>query len=188
MTWSAEEGVALDDLVPAGTDPDRRHPCTDELLDPQDVGAGVGRQLLERAAGRDVLRPAREVLVDGLRVVEVALAHRHLVVALSAHVIGDADRHLIEPGEDIELGDDKVCDTVDPRRIAPDHRVHPAAATGPTSRGAVLSASLAQELTLVVKQLSGERTFAHPRGVGLCLLYTSPSPRDGLLSRMPSSA
>ena len=27
------------------------------------------------------------------------------------------------------------------------------------------------------------------RGVpGVCLLYTSPSPRDGLLSRMPSSA
>ena len=25
-------------------------------------------------------------------------------------------------------------------------------------------------------------------GKGLCLLYTSPSPRDGLLSRMPSSA
>ena len=24
--------------------------------------------------------------------------------------------------------------------------------------------------------------------VDLCLLYTSPSPRDGLLSRMPSSA
>ena len=24
--------------------------------------------------------------------------------------------------------------------------------------------------------------------IGLCLLYTSPSPRDALLSRMPSSA
>ena len=24
--------------------------------------------------------------------------------------------------------------------------------------------------------------------LGFCLLYTSPSPRDGLLSRMPSSA
>ena len=24
--------------------------------------------------------------------------------------------------------------------------------------------------------------------IGACLLYTSPSPRDGLLSRMPSSA
>ena len=26
------------------------------------------------------------------------------------------------------------------------------------------------------------------RIAGVCLLYTSPSPRDGLLSRMPSSA
>ena len=26
------------------------------------------------------------------------------------------------------------------------------------------------------------------RDIRLCLLYTSPSPRDGLLSRMPSSA
>ena len=24
--------------------------------------------------------------------------------------------------------------------------------------------------------------------IGICLLYTSPSPRDGILSRMPSSA
>ena len=29
------------------------------------------------------------------------------------------------------------------------------------------------------------RSIPYPRG---CLLYTSPSPRDGLLSRMPSSA
>ena len=28
----------------------------------------------------------------------------------------------------------------------------------------------------------------HPNDVRICLLYTSPSPRDGLLSRMPSSA
>ena len=27
-----------------------------------------------------------------------------------------------------------------------------------------------------------------PHPLGNCLLYTSPSPRDGLLSRMPSSA
>ena len=27
-----------------------------------------------------------------------------------------------------------------------------------------------------------------PNGTHACLLYTSPSPRDGLLSRMPSSA
>ena len=28
----------------------------------------------------------------------------------------------------------------------------------------------------------------HDEGLDICLLYTSPSPRDGLLSRMPSSA
>ena len=32
------------------------------------------------------------------------------------------------------------------------------------------------------------RTALHPRKCQICLLYTSPSPRDGLLSRMPSSA
>ena len=30
--------------------------------------------------------------------------------------------------------------------------------------------------------------FVCPGNAGTCLLYTSPSPRDGLLSRMPSSA
>ena len=35
----------------------------------------------------------------------------------------------------------------------------------------------------------GYRIFIYERAVaGGCLLYTSPSPRDGLLSRMPSSA
>ena len=33
------------------------------------------------------------------------------------------------------------------------------------------------------KRKSGHDFIVHP-----CLLYTSPSPRDGLLSRMPSSA
>ena len=31
-------------------------------------------------------------------------------------------------------------------------------------------------------------TAEHPAYFPYCLLYTSPSPRDGLLSRMPSSA
>ena len=30
--------------------------------------------------------------------------------------------------------------------------------------------------------------YAQAEGMQFCLLYTSPSPRDGLLSRMPSSA
>src|SRR5665647_2859410 len=34
----------------------------------------------------------------------------------------------------------------------------------------------------------GMSTHEIAKEVGVCLLYTSPSPRDGLLSRMPSSA
>ena len=37
-----------------------------------------------------------------------------------------------------------------------------------------------EKLDLLIKQKEGK--------LQLCLLYTSPSPRDGLLSRMPSSA
>ena len=36
--------------------------------------------------------------------------------------------------------------------------------------------------------LPGKRLYLFATGTGICLLYTSPSPRDGLLSRMPSSA
>ena len=32
------------------------------------------------------------------------------------------------------------------------------------------------------------RNVVMDKSYGACLLYTSPSPRDGLLSRMPSSA
>ena len=40
-----------------------------------------------------------------------------------------------------------------------------------------------------MRQLNGVYTQAHNRRHNrVCLLYTSPSPRDGLLSRMPSSA
>ena len=39
-----------------------------------------------------------------------------------------------------------------------------------------------------VVQLITEKTFSVLTQATCCLLYTSPSPRDGLLSRMPSSA
>ena len=39
-----------------------------------------------------------------------------------------------------------------------------------------------------VSNASGKQRNLHLRRTSICLLYTSPSPRDGLLSRMPSSA
>ena len=44
----------------------------------------------------------------------------------------------------------------------------------------------------IVATRGGDKTTknyaATDAGYSICLLYTSPSPRDGLLSRMPSSA
>ena len=68
---------------------------------------------------------------------------------------------------------------------------------------APIQSSLTSGLRVVVVEVVVEKYFGHnaqienaavsgeavtSRGPGGCLLYTSPSPRDGLLSRMPSSA
>ena len=46
-----------------------------------------------------------------------------------------------------------------------------------------------EKMYLKLKVAQGDLTIEVPaENVDLCLLYTSPSPRDGLLSRMPSSA
>ena len=55
-----------------------------------------------------------------------------------------------------------------------------------------LSTPSARRATGVVGERGGRKGDFYPRpprgGDCYCLLYTSPSPRDGLLSRMPSSA
>ena len=45
-----------------------------------------------------------------------------------------------------------------------------------------------EEGWLDIKHNDRKDRFLYPRQGSSCLLYTSPSPRDGLLSRMPSSA
>ena len=51
----------------------------------------------------------------------------------------------------------------------------------------LISSLLIAGLVLRARLLSGTTSLSLA-AVGTCLLYTSPSPRDGLLSRMPSSA
>ena len=43
----------------------------------------------------------------------------------------------------------------------------------------------ADNIRILAASMVEKANSGHPGG---CLLYTSPSPRDGLLSRMPSSA
>ena len=54
------------------------------------------------------LPPALEDLVDGLRVVELGLGHRHLVDARAVDLVADADRDLVPGAEDVELGEEEL--------------------------------------------------------------------------------
>ena len=51
-----------------------------------------------------------------------------------------------------------------------------------------LSAVVADARGVTVSAMTGLRKEAREAGVYVCLLYTSPSPRDRQKSRMPSSA
>src|SRR5690606_17275740 len=115
----------------------------------------------------DVLAPAREVLVDRFRVVEVRLVHGYVIEAFAVDVIGDAHRDLLETGEDVELGEHQIGDAVHARGVAGDGRVVPADAARPTRGGAELEALLAQPVALLVEQLGRERARADAGGVRL---------------------
>ena len=59
--------------------------------------------------------------------------------------------------------------------------------------GAIGAFAGTSRTTYFANNISGNETLyeqvgKYPIMIGNCLLYTSPSPRDGLLSRMPSSA
>ena len=52
----------------------------------------------------------------------------------------------------------------------------------------VLELSAIKDITTEIQKIPGVERTETMVEVNPCLLYTSPSPRDGLLSRMPSSA
>ena len=56
-----------------------------------------------------------------------------------------------------------------------------------SGKGGVGKTSLAVNASIKLS-MEGKRVALLDADFGICLLYTSPSPRDRLLSRMPSSA
>ena len=72
-----------------------------------------------------------------------------------------------------------------PGQLVRDDTTELAAEAGLRNRAAAASAHSAERALRVVNVSSDDLYMGREKR---CLLYTSPSPRDGLLSRMPSSA
>ena len=93
------------------------------------------------------------------------------------------DYVIMDDSDQIDLVKRAMMDSqVDPKRFPPRNIL----AAISRSKAKLVNADLNEEsatlLTLQTRQQLGTI------GLSICLLYTSPSPRDGLLSRMPSSA
>src|SRR5215212_7511870 len=138
-----------------------------KLFQPQHVIAGLRGQVVELARGGDVLPPTGHLFVDRFGDADIPLRHRHVVGALAVHRVSDADRHGLQAGQYVELGQEVIGDPVDPGGVACDHRVEPTAAASPAGGHAEFAARLGQVLAHLVEQLGGERTGTDPGGARL---------------------
>src|SRR5665647_2931595 len=110
----------------------------------------------------------------------VKLVTQPLVVGAGQDLVGQVDQHdmFVRPG-----GGDLSGEFQSDRAGAQQH--DPVGALEVGVRGAVAADGI-NSVWLVA--LGREGVGRAGRKDDVCLLYTSPSPRDGLLSRMPSSA
>src|SRR5699024_229437 len=134
-----EDVIDHDGLIATRAHADVGHAAAGKLLQALDVVLSLLRQLLEGAAAGDVLVPRRHRLVDRGGVVELGLGQRHLAVADTVDVVGDAYRDLTDAGEDVRLRQEVVREAVDAGGVARDDGVVPAA----TARAAGVDANLA---------------------------------------------
>src|SRR5215218_2501680 len=127
-------------LIPLRSDADHAQRGPDlGLHEPHEVPRGPG-QIPAHPASCYVHPPAGELLVDGLGVVEVGLAHGKLVHLLAVYLVADADLDLLDRGEHVQQRDSEVCDPVEGGRVLDGHQVQPAAPPGPARRAPVLVA------------------------------------------------
>ena len=85
----------------------------------------------------------------------------------AVHIVGHADRNLLQAGQHIQLGDEQVGETVDAHGLACQHGIVPAAAAGAASVHTELAAGGAQVVAHLIEQLGREGAGTHAGGVRL---------------------
>src|SRR5436190_13930297 len=158
---------AHDRVVALGAGRDDPDLTADELREPVDIAPGGGRQPAEVANTAGALRPAGQRLVDGLARLEDGEVGGHLADRLTLAPVRDAHLDLGEVIENVELGEGYRIEPVDTDRVADDHRVEPPAAAGPSGRGSVFVAAIADVLLEGAAGLGRQRPRPNARGVRL---------------------
>ena len=156
------------------------------------VGAASGRFLLVGNGGFATIQDAVDAAVDGDTILIAAGTYAENVVvdeAITLIGMGGAASVIIDPASGTGL---TVSGNIGSGTVTIDGIGFQGGTNGVSASGAVTLGHL-EILNSSFSGNSQHGVFVNGKSGGIgkvtvCLLYTSPSPRDGLLSRMPSSA
>ena len=161
----------------------------------KDMGQLVGREI-EAAGG--VAKEFNTIAVDD----GIAMGHSGMLYSLpSRELIADSVEYMVNGHKADALVCISNCDKITPGMLMASMRLNiPTVfvSGGPMEAGKTKLAGVEVKVDLIDAMMSAGDSNVSDEDVAQiersacptcgCLLYTSPSPRDGLLSRMPSSA
>src|SRR5262245_59880274 len=140
--------------------------CADQFLDVAHIFHRLRRQIVPAPRTPRCPFPALQRLVHRLDPGLGALTRRQIVDLLAIEPVARADFDLVEPVEDIELGQRYAVDAVYGHRLAPQKRVEPAAAPLAPGYRSELVTALAEKLAGIVVLLGREWPLSHAGRVG----------------------
>src|SRR5690606_36549328 len=120
-------------------------------------------ELVHRAHLLEALLPTGDVLVDRHGALEHLPIAGKLVDLIAVDPVAHADAQGVHSAEDVELGERKAGQAVDPRSEAQRHHVQPAAPPGATGGGPELGAVAPEALTDLIVEFGRKGTAADPR-------------------------
>src|SRR3954471_4017327 len=164
---SRQRALDADDLIAPRSNADVRDLGLDQRLNAVEVSPRLRRQIGQAPRVGGGRHPAVEPLVSWHRALQQIKITRKLLVHLAVRGVAGAEADAIDRVEHVELGDREIGEPVDPRGVADDDAIEPAAAPRPACRRAELVSELANARSQNLLELGGQGSVAHPRRVSL---------------------